>query len=123
MKKIIVPLSDIKVASPSVPIYLISTLSDDVIRNIASCGMIMPVSCSPTIFVVGSDKDRDTYRNIVETGEFVLDVPSSSILEKVNLNGIKFPAEITEFEKAELTPIPAYQVKPPLIAECRSYLE
>jgi len=123
MKKIIIPLSDIAIASPGVPVYLISTVSKSGIRNIAPYGMVMPASYNPLTYVVGSDKDRDTYRNIVETGEFVLNVASTSMLEKVNLTGIKFPAEIDEFEKAELTPIPASQVKPPLIAECRSHLE
>jgi len=83
----------------------------------------MPVSYNPPIYVVGSDKDRDTYRNIVETEEFVLNIPPTSMLEKVNIAGVKFPAEIDEFEKAELTPIPALKVKPPLIAECKSHFE
>jgi len=85
--------------------------------------MVMPVSHNPSIYVVGSDKDRNTYRNIVETEEFVLNIPSTSMLEKVNIAGVKFPAEIDEFEKAELTPIPASQVKPHLIAECKSHFE
>ncbi len=59
----------------------------------------------------------------METEEFVLNVPSTSMLEKVNLTGVKFPAEIDEFEKAKFTQIPASQVKPPLIAECRSHFE
>jgi len=83
----------------------------------------MPVCYSPPIYAIGSDKDRDTYRNIVETEEFVLNVPSTSMLEKVNLTGIKFPAEIDEFGKAKFTPIPALKVKTPLIAECKSHFE
>ena len=59
----------------------------------------------------------------METEEFVLNVPSTSMLEKVNLTGIKFPAEIDEFEKAKFTSIPASKVKSPLIAECRSHFE
>ncbi|PKP61807.1 flavin reductase family protein [Candidatus Atribacteria bacterium HGW-Atribacteria-1] len=123
MKKIVIQLSDIAVASPGVPVYLISTVSKSGIRNIAPYGMVMPVSHNSPIYVIGSDKDRDTYRNIVETGEFVLNVPSTSMLEKINLTGTKFPAEIDEFKKANFTPIPAFQVKPPLIAECRSHFE
>jgi flavin reductase (DIM6/NTAB) family NADH-FMN oxidoreductase RutF len=123
MKKVVIPLSDIAVASPGVPVYLISTVSKSGVRNIAPYGMVMPVSYNPPIYVVGSDKDRDTYRNIVETEEFVLNIPTTSMLEKVNIAGVKFPAEIDEFEKAELTPIPALKVKPPLIAECKSHFE
>ncbi|MEA2006396.1 MAG: flavin reductase family protein [Acidobacteriota bacterium] len=123
MKKVEIPLSDTPVASPGVPVYLISTMSKSGVRNIAPYGMVMPVSYSPPIYAIGSGKDRDTYRNIVETKEFVLNVPSTSMLEKVNITGIKFPAEIDEFEKARFTPMPASQVKPPLIAECRSHFE
>jgi len=123
VNKVEISLNDSPVASPGVPVYLISTMSKSGIRNIAPYGMVMPVSHNPSIYAVGSDKDRDTYRNIVETEEFVLNVPSTSILEKVNLTGIKFPAEIDEFEKAKLTSIPALKVKPPLIAECRSHFE
>ena len=123
MKKVEIPFSDIAIASPGVPVYLISTVSKSGGRNIAPYGMVMPACYNPLIYVVGSDKDRDTYRNIVETEEFILNVPSTSMLEKVNLTGIKFPAEIDEFEKAKCTPIPASQVKPPLIAECRSHFE
>ncbi|KUK99378.1 MAG: Flavin reductase domain protein FMN-binding protein [Parcubacteria bacterium 32_520] len=123
MEKVEIPLNDSPVASPGVPVYLISTISKNGIKNIAPYGMVMPVSYNPPIYAIGSDKDRDTYRNIVETGEFVLNVPSTLMLKKVNLTGVKFPAEIDEFEKVELTPIPACQVKPPLIAECRSHFE
>jgi len=123
VNKVEISLNDSPVASPGVPVYLISTMSKSGIRNIAPYGMVMPVSHNPSIYAVGSDKDRDTYRNIVETEEFVLNVPSTSMLEKVNLTGIKFPAEIDEFEKAKLTSIPALKVKPPLIAECRSHFE
>jgi flavin reductase (DIM6/NTAB) family NADH-FMN oxidoreductase RutF len=123
MKKVAIPLSDIAVASPGVPVYLISTVSKSGVKNIAPYGMVMPVSYNPPIYVVGSDKDRDTYRNIVETEEFVLNIPTTLMLEKVNIAGVKFPAEIDEFEKAELTPIPALKVKPPLIAECKSHFE
>jgi len=123
MKKVEIPLSDTPVASPGVPVYLISTMSKSGVRNIAPYGMVMPVSYNPPIYAIGSDKDRDTYRNIVETKEFVLNVPSTSMLEKVNITGIKFPAEIDEFEKARFTPMPASQIKAPLIAECKCHFE
>jgi len=123
MNKVEISLNDSPIASPGVLVYLISTISKEGIKNIAPYGMVMPVSHDPPIYAIGSDKDRDTYRNIVETEEFVLNVPSTSMLEKVNLTGIKFPADIDEFEKAKFTPTPAFQVKPSLIAECRSHFE
>ena len=123
INKVEIPLNDSPIASPGVPVYLISTMSKSGVRNIAPYGMVMPVSYNPPIYAIGSDKDRDTYRNIVETEEFVLNVPSTSMLKKVNLTGIKFPAEIDEFKKAKFTSIPSSKVNPPLIAECRSHFE
>jgi len=49
MNKIKIPLNDSPVASPGVPVYLISTISKDDIRNIAPYGMVMPVSHNPLI--------------------------------------------------------------------------
>ena len=70
MNKVEIPLNDLPVASPGVPVYLISTTSKSGVRNIAPYGMVMPVSHNPPIYAIGSDKDRDTYRNIVETKDF-----------------------------------------------------
>ena len=123
MNKVEIPLEDSPVASPGVPVYLISSIDKNGINNIAPYGMVMPVAYNPLTYIVGSDKDRDTFRNIVDTKEFVLNVPSTSMLEKVNLTAVKFPAEIDEFEKAKLTAIPAFQVKPSLISECKSHFE
>ena len=108
MKKIEIPLKDSPIASPCVSVYLISSIGKNGINNIAPYGMVMPVSYNPLTYIIGSDKDRDTFRNIVDTKEFVLNVPSTSMLEKVNLTAVKFPEEIDEFEKAKLTAIPAF---------------
>jgi len=123
MKKVEIPLGDSPVASPCVPVFLISTINEKGINNIAPYGMVMPVSYQPLTYAVGSDKRRDTYQNIVDTGEFVLNVPSSALLEKVNLSAVKFPADIDEFEKTKLTPMKAFRVKPSLISECKSHFE
>jgi len=123
LKKIEIPLNESPVASPGVPVYLISTISSEGINNIAPYGMVMPVSYQPLIYAVGSDKNRDTYQNILETKEFVLNVPSTKLLDKVNLSAVKFPANIDEFKKIGLTRKPAFQVKSSLIDECRSHIE
>lgn len=123
MKKIEIPLNDLAVASPGVPVYLVSSISHEGISNVAPYGMVMPVSYHPLIYAVGSDKDRDTYRNVLETKEFVLNIPTTSLLDEVNLSAVKFPAEIDEFKKCGFTPQPAFKLKPALIRECRSHFE
>jgi len=106
-----------------VPVYLISTISEDNIFNIAPYGMVMPVSYNPLIISVGSAKNRDTYKNIVDTHEFVLNVPSSELLRKVNRTADPIPSEDDEFIHAELTPIDSKTVKAPRIKECSAHFE
>lgn len=68
---------------------------------------------------------KDTYRNVLDTQEFVVNVPSfdREILEKVRVVGLEFPSEVNELDKAGLTSIPSKTVKAPRIAECRSHFE
>ncbi|MBD3227756.1 MAG: flavin reductase family protein [Candidatus Lokiarchaeota archaeon] len=106
-----------------VPVYLISTIDNSGIFNIAPYGMIMPVSYNPLIISVGSAKNRDTYRNIVDNNEFVLNVPSIDLLRKVNRTADPVPPEIDEFEHANLTPIDSKIVTPPRIKECSTHME
>lgn len=106
-----------------VPVYLISTISKNNLFNIAPYGMIMPVSYKPLIISIGSAKNRDTYRNIVDTNEFVLNVPNTDLLRKVNKTADPIPPEKDEFTHAELTPIESKIVKAPRIKECNAHLE
>jgi flavin reductase (DIM6/NTAB) family NADH-FMN oxidoreductase RutF len=123
MKKIEVPFSESSLLHPGYAIYLISTVSKDKIYNIAPYGMVISISYSPLTYLVASDKDRDTYRNILDTGEFVINIPSTKLLKKVDITGEKFPKEVDEFKVANLTPIPSLKVKPPRILECRGHIE
>lgn len=66
---------------------------------------------------------HDTYENIVDTGEFVVNLPSEEIAEKVMVTAVDFPPKVNEIEKAGLTAIPSEKVKPPRIAECKLHME
>ncbi|MGV9205220.1 MAG: flavin reductase family protein [Promethearchaeia archaeon] len=101
---------------PSVPHFI-------GVYNIAPYGMVMPVSYHPLIISIGSDENRDTFRNIIKMKEFVLNVPSIELLREVNQTADPIPADHDEFEHADLTPIDALEVKPPRIQECRAHLE
>jgi len=121
--KMEIPLEVGHLCSPCVPVYLVSTISTEGIPNVAPYGMVMPVCHKPLMYCLGTAHDRDTYRNILATGEFVLNVPSADLFGEINITATPFPPEISEFEKAGLTPINSIKVKPPRVAECRSHLE
>jgi len=69
-------------------------------------------------FLVGIDKRHDTYKNILETNECVIALPTIDIAESIGICGKSFEKGISEFEKSGLTPIKANKVCAPLIKEC-----
>ncbi len=107
---------------PPPPVVLVSTLHGNV-KNLAPFGMNMPVSFHPPLYAVGVAGSRDTYRNVTETGEFVVAVPGPELLEAINITAESFPGEVSEFEKAGLTPVESAMVRPFGVKECQSNFE
>jgi flavin reductase (DIM6/NTAB) family NADH-FMN oxidoreductase RutF len=66
---------------------------------------------------------KDTARNIRRTGEFVVNVVTEDIAEKMNICAIDFPHEMSEVEIAGFTTAPSQVVKPPRLAEAHAALE
>ncbi|HZP05838.1 MAG TPA: flavin reductase family protein [Terracidiphilus sp.] len=66
---------------------------------------------------------KDTASNIRRTGEFVVNVVTEDIAEKMNICAIDFPAEMNEVEIAGFTMTPSQKVKPPRLAEAHAALE
>jgi flavin reductase (DIM6/NTAB) family NADH-FMN oxidoreductase RutF len=68
---------------------------------------------------------KDTWRNVRETGEFTVNLPSfeRTILEKAVVLGLPFAPGVNELEKAGLTALAATRVRPPRIVECHRHFE
>lgn len=60
---------------------------------------------------------KDTMRNILETGEFVVNIVSKDLSVQMNQSSAEYPPEISEFDKVGLTAAPATMIKAPLVAE------
>jgi flavin reductase (DIM6/NTAB) family NADH-FMN oxidoreductase RutF len=122
-EKIEIPLVEWDILHPGLAVYLVSTWDGRGGFNIAPYGMVMPISYHPLMYALSSARDRDTYRNIKETGEFTLNLPSCELLHQVNIAATRFPPEVDEFEKAGLTPIEGIRLRVPRIKECRGHIE
>jgi len=66
---------------------------------------------------------KDTAHNIRRTGEYVINVVTEDLLEKMNICATDFPAGMNELEKAGLTTTSSTVVKVPRIAEAHAALE
>ena len=107
---------------PPPPVVLICTLYGDV-KNVAPFGMNMPISSNPPLYAVGVRDTRDTYRNILETKEFVVAVPGPDLVREIDITAKAFPREESEFKKAGLTPLESQVVRPSGVRECQVNFE
>jgi flavin reductase (DIM6/NTAB) family NADH-FMN oxidoreductase RutF len=110
------------------PIGWVSTVSREGITNIAPFSFFNAVNDEPPVLMISvSDRDegslKDTVRNILDTGEFVVNLVSEELFEKMLITGEDFPPQVSEFEKAGLTPQKSKTVKAPRIGESKASFE
>lgn len=60
---------------------------------------------------------KDTARNILETGEFVVNLVPERLVRAMNMTAIDAPAGVDELELAGLATAPSQTIAPPRIAE------
>lgn len=124
-KKDVPPAHWDRLFTPSSCVVMITTVDGQRRVNAGSFGTCVRVCHQPVFiaFTVGAGKD--TTKNVMASGEFVVNVPSydREILGKVGIVGLTFPPGVNELEKAGLNAIPSAVVAPPRIVECRSHFE
>lgn len=110
------------------PIGWVSTISNEGITNIAPFSFFNAVNDVPPVLMLSiSNRDdntlKDTIRNILDIKEFVINMVSEELFEKMLITAEEFPPGISEFEKAGLTPEESKMVKAPRIKEARVSFE
>ena len=105
------------------PIGWISTCSKDGINNLAPFSYFNLVhNFPPTVmFACNGLKpdgtEKDSWRNAEETGEFVYNVATDNVREKMNLTSTSWDSEVDEISEVGLTSIGSRLVKPMRIVE------
>ena len=122
-----IPLSSFyKVIMGSVvprPIAWISTLNSAGIPNLAPYSFFNIVCQNPpTILfcpgVRGTDGElKDSYVNVRENKEFVVNIVSEELAEKMNMTATELPEDVDEFEYAGLRAAASTMVSAPRVAE------
>ena len=105
------------------PIAWVSSRSESGVDNLAPHSFFTIVSTSPPIIVFSSMGEKDTVRNIRASGEFVVCGSPSALLEQINLTGVEFDSDISEFDAAGLTREPSETVSAARVAESPYALE
>lgn len=111
--------------APSSCLVIITTVDAQGRVNAASFGTCTRVCHDPMYISFTCGATKDTYNNVLATGEFTVNVVpfEQEMLDKTLVCGLPFAGGENELAKAGLTALPARVLKPPRIAECRSHFE
>lgn len=111
------------------PIALVSTISKDGINNLSPFSFYNVFGANPPVIAFspsrrGKDGSfKDTYLNLVETNECVVQAVTFSMVEQVSLASTEYERGIDEFVKSGLTPIDSDIVKPKRVKESPFQME
>src|SRR3954463_13260525 len=103
------------------PIAWVSTVSADGRTNLAPFSFFQGVSSAPPalMFVPVNARDgtkKDTVRNIEAVPEFVVNLVSFALSEKMNHTSASLPYGESEFSAYDLASTPSEYVRPPRVA-------
>ena len=105
------------------PVGWISTISAAGVRNVAPYSYFNLMGSEPFYCAFGSTGEKDSLKNIREVPQFVANIVSMDLLEKMSFTSGEWPRDQDEFEWAGLTPVPSKTVKPFRVGEAKAHLE
>lgn len=110
------------------PIAFVSTLNAAGKGNLAPFSFFALGGSGPASCVFSPTLDRHlntkhTLDNIRATGEYVINVSTHALAERINKTSFEYPADVDEFDAAGFTRAPSVRVKPPRVAESPISLE
>ncbi|RMH61092.1 MAG: flavin reductase family protein [Calditrichaeota bacterium] len=105
------------------PIAFVSTISTEGVYNVAPFSFFTGITSKPPTICFaptrrGTDgAEKDTLKNIRDTGEFVINIVNEAIVEAMNNAATEYPPEYDEFKETGLTPGPSEIVRAPRVEE------
>ncbi len=106
-----------------VPAVMLTCADEDGHANIITVAWAGTVCSEPPMLSVSIREERHSYGLITKTGQFVVNIPSVDQVRAMDYCGVVSGRDIDKFAETGLTPTPAAQVRPPLIAECPINIE
>jgi len=99
------------------PIGWVSTRGLNEVLNLAPYSFFNAFNYRPPIIGFSSIGEKDSLRNVKETGEFVWNLVTRDLAERMNSTSASVPYGVSEFELAQLTPIASRLVSVPRVGE------
>ncbi len=105
------------------PVGWISTISASGINNVAPYSYFNLMGSDPFYVAFSSHNIKDTIANLREVPQFVVNIVSMQLLEKMNFTSADFPRDQDEFKWAGLRPVTSAKVRPLRVGEAPAHLE
>jgi flavin reductase (DIM6/NTAB) family NADH-FMN oxidoreductase RutF len=108
------------------PIAWVTTISPDGICNAAPFSAFTFVCNNPPMLLINAgrvDRQKDTARNIIETGCFVVNIASLDQMELMNATSAPYPAGISETTELGIELAPSTLIAAPRIADAPVSME
>ena len=109
------------------PIAWVSTVCADGSLNLAPFSFFNAIGGQPPTIMFSVSRragdDKDTLRNVRETGEFVLHIVDEGLAEKMNATSGDYAHGDSEFERAGLATAKSAVVAPPRVADAAIAME
>jgi flavin reductase (DIM6/NTAB) family NADH-FMN oxidoreductase RutF len=103
------------------PVGFLSTVNAGGEKNLSPFSYFQVIDHDPPMFIVGFSsrpgRVKDTYHNLKETGECVINTVSENMIEAVNATSIDAPYGVSEWDVSGLHEAPSSTVKPSRVAE------
>ncbi|HCQ12724.1 flavin reductase family protein [Flavobacterium sp.] len=103
------------------PIGWISTVDANGINNLAPFSYFNAVGEDPPHMMFsttrGNNTNKDTLNNVLANGQFVVNMVTEELAEKMNTTAQTVPSDVDEFQLADVTPIPSMLIKPMRVKE------
>ncbi len=107
-----------------VPVVMVSTAGKGgLFPNIATVAWTGTVCSEPPMLSISLRKSRLSHQLIMESGDFVVNVPSLRQIPATDYCGVASGRDVNKFQKLGLTAAPASSVSAPIIAECPINIE
>ncbi|KAK9443200.1 FMN-binding split barrel [Metarhizium brunneum] len=104
------------------PVGFVSTVSGDgKSKNLSPFSYFQVIDHDPPMFIIGFSsrpgREKDTYRNLKDTGECVINSVSENMIEAVNASSIDAPYGVSEWDVSGLHEAGTTTVKPSRVQE------
>ncbi|MCD6522776.1 MAG: flavin reductase family protein [Candidatus Diapherotrites archaeon] len=111
-----------RLMSPKLTV-LVTTVDEKGRAEVSPFSFVCPVSFDPPLLVLAVGPNKHSYWNITRVKEFVVNIPTEKILDKLWIAGGKWDPEESKIKKAGLKTEPSEKVKPPTLSECAASIE